>query len=99
MRKSTEEPAPKTRKETMQAVERRWYEAGIEALHKEGQKNTVETTYYRAELEKSREDLALLRYERMERETVDRARRTYDFFSVVNEESATECISWLSDWS
>lgn len=98
-RKSTEEPAPKTRKETMQAVERRWYEAGIKALDAETQKHQIEKNLYRTQLEIGQEELANLRYLRMERETMDRSRRVYDFFSEVSEETVSECIAWLSDWA
>lgn len=68
-----------------QSFEDRWYEAGIRGLN-------AEAAYHREEAQR-------LKYERMERETWDRARRVYDFMKPVEYETAAELISTLSDWA
>ena len=69
-----------------------WNEASIKALEAERKKHAAEQKYYEALVEE-------VEYGRMERETWDRARRTYDLSSEVTEESAAELVAVLSDWA
>lgn len=92
--RSNEKPPPKKL-----SAENRWYEASTKALDAERLKHETERSLYRKSLEMVDEELAVLRYARMERETEERARRTYDFFDEVCPESVSACIAWLSDWA
>jgi len=85
-RKAADKPAPKL------SAERRWYEAGILALEKEGRKHDAE----RRALD---EEAKYLAYERMIVETNDRSRRVFDFNFDVDEDSAYDVIMTLSDWA
>lgn len=62
-----------------------WRAASIAALEAERRKND--------------EEAARLNYERMERETWERARRVYDLTEEINDETAALLISTLSDWA
>jgi ATP-dependent Clp endopeptidase proteolytic subunit ClpP len=74
------------------AAEREWFDAGAAAMRAEVAKLRGEAKYFA-------EEIARLKYERMERETWDRARRTYDFVDDVDDASAYELIANLSDWA
>lgn len=74
------------------SIQTRWNEASIADMDAERRKFADEAAYYR-------EETARLRYEKMERETWERARRTYDFATDVSYESAYELIATLSDWT
>jgi ATP-dependent Clp protease protease subunit len=64
--------------------ENRWYESGIEDQ--------------RAEAANFREETKRLKYDRMERETDARARRTWDLFGPVDDDMFHEMVENVSDW-
>jgi len=84
MRKTSDKP--------LHDAETRWYEAGILALQAEERKHVAEGAYYS-------EDTLRLVHERMERDTLDRGRRCYDFIGEVTDKSGADVIATLSDWS
>lgn len=77
------------RKKTLATLER---EAFIRALDAEARKHRLEEGYLK-------EETARLEYERMERETWDRARRVLTISEEVTDVMAWEVIETLSDWA